>query len=345
MSRAVSHATKPIEAVPGRVRIGVIGAGNYASTMLIPHLAEDERVQLKAVATTTALSSASAQSKFGFDDATTDYRNLIEDDQLDAIVIATRHDTHARIAADALRHGKAVFVEKPLAINEGQLADVASAVKESGNDRIQVGFNRRFAPLLRDARQRFGSPQGPSSVVYEVRAGSLATDSWYKDVELHGSRFIGEGCHFIDTASWWIGADPVDIVATSSPDDLDNLICTLRYPDGSTATIMYFTTRAPRRFPKETLTVHAAQRTARITNFSQSSIWSSGRRRWRRSVAGVDKGQAAQLVSFVDSVRKGDPLAIPFESEVLTTRATFLAHDSALRGTRLDIAPLVMGDQ
>ncbi len=324
----------------GRVRIGVIGAGNYASTMLLPHLAGREDVDLATVATTTALSSATAQSRFDFDSATTDYKQVVEDDSIDAVLIATRHDTHARIAAEALRAGKAVFVEKPLAVNEAQLASLLAAVEESGNDRIQVGFNRRFAPLLTRMRDAWGRPMGPSMLTYEVRAGSLAADSWYRQSDQHGTRFVGEGCHFVDTASWWLGSDPIEVVATASSDDPDNLVATLRYADDSTATISYLTSDAPRRYPKETMTVHVAGRTARLTNFAQFDVWSGNRRKWRRSVTGVDKGQAEQMAAFVDAVAGGTPMPIPFESLVATTMATFATHESAVSGARVFVRTL-----
>ena len=289
------------------------------------------------VATTTALSSATAQSRFSFDTATTDYTVVLNDPNIDAVVIATRHDTHARIAAEALRANKAVFVEKPLAVSEAQLAELVAAVTESGNDRIQVGFNRRFAPMLVKLRDAWGQPPGPSMLHYEVRAGALGANSWYRDSDQHGTRFVGEGCHFIDTASWWIGSDPIDVVATAGEDDPDNLVCTLRYPDGAIATISYLTSDAPRRYPKETMTIHAAGRTARLTNFAQFDIWGGRRRKWHRTVTGVDKGQADQMAAFVDAIRDGTKLPIAFDSLIATTMATLAAHESATSGARTPI--------
>ena len=319
------------------VRLGVIGAGNYASTMLLPHLVERPDIDLTAVATTTALSSATAQERFGFRAATTDYRKVLEDESINAVLIATRHDTHARIAAEALRAGKAVFVEKPLAVSPDQLAELVAVVAETGNDRIQVGFNRRFAPLLNAMRSAWGRPAGPTVFDYQVRAGALAADSWYRRTEEQGSRFVGEGCHFVDTASWWLGADPIDVIATATPDDPDNLHCTLRYPDGSLATITYLTSAAPKRYPKETITVHAAGSAARFSNFSSYDLWKGGRRRPKRTLTGVDKGQAAQLAKFLDGVLLGTPMPIPFASLLATTDATFAAHRSAASGERVRI--------
>lgn len=335
----VAPTGTPAAPTVGALRLGVIGAGNYASTMLLPHLAPREDVVLATVATTTALSSATAQSRFTFETATTDYRQILDDVSIDAVLIATRHDTHARIAAEALRAGKAVFVEKPLGVTEGQLALLLDAVEDSGNDRIQVGFNRRFAPLLVKMRAVYGEPPGPTTLHYDVRAGSLGGDSWYQQTDKHGTRFVGEGCHFVDTVSWWLGADPIEVVATAGPDDVDNLVATYRYEDGSVATISYVTSDAPRRFPKETLTVHGSARSARLSNFAQYDVWGGARRRWKRSVGGVDKGQASQIAAFVDAVRNGEPLALSLASQVATTMATFAAHESALANRRIEIRP------
>ncbi len=335
---AAVHRTVPApRPALGRVGVGVIGAGNYASTMLLPHLAANGDVALRGVATTTALSGATAQSRFGFELATTDYRQVLADDAVDAVVIATRHATHAELVVEALLAGKSVFVEKPLAVNEAQLAGILRTVAETGNDRLQVGFNRRFAPLLNKMRDVCGDVRGPSTLTYEVRAGALASDSWYGQTDTQGTRFVGEGCHFIDTASWWLGSDPIDVVATAAPGDPDHLVCTLRYPDGSTASIAYLTGEAPRRYPKETMTVHAAGRTARLSNYSQFEVWRGRRRTWRRSLKSVDKGQAGEMAAFIEAVRTGSPMPITVESLATTTMATFLAHESASSGTRIPV--------
>ena len=149
LARRVMAPGRPRAAATPRpvVRLGVIGAGSYATSMLLPHLRGRDDVRLVEVATSTSLSAANALRTFGFDRCSTDYRSLLADDTIDAVLIATRHHAHARMAADALRAGKAVFVEKPLAISVEDLDVVIDAIDETGNDRLTVGFNRRFAPL------------------------------------------------------------------------------------------------------------------------------------------------------------------------------------------------------
>src|SRR6202453_526056 len=185
----------------GRLAIGFIGAGNYASSMLLPHLAKMSTAHLVHVATTRSLSAANAQRKFGFGTASTTASAVLEDPSLDAIFIVTRHSTHADLVCRALRAGKAVFVEKPLALTRDELGQIIDVIEETGNDRLMVGFNRRFAPLLGQLRSQFGSANAASVMRYLVSDGTLGADSWYSNDTLEGSRFTGEGGHFIDTLS------------------------------------------------------------------------------------------------------------------------------------------------
>ncbi len=311
------------------VRLAFVGAGNYATSMLLPHLAGRDGVELSTVVTTTALSAANAQRKFGFAEAITDLDAVLGDKSIDAVFVVTRHSSHAELTRRALLAGKAVFVEKPLALDEEELAGVLAAVEESGNDRLQVGFNRRFAPLLQEAAKRFGDRTGPAHLRYLVNAGRLAHGSWYLREGTEGSRFAGEGGHFIDTASRLLGADPVSVyaVASSGHDDLQVL---LRYPDGSTATISYVTT-GPAGFPKETLDMVADGRALRLDDFVRASVHDGSRKRWvsSRLPKARDKGQSAELAAFVEAVGTGGPMPVPLSSLVATTAAT-LAVPAAL---------------
>ncbi|MEU5302893.1 bi-domain-containing oxidoreductase [Streptomyces noursei] len=311
------------------VRLAFVGAGNYATSMLLPHLAERDGVELSTVVTTTALSAANAQRKFGFAEATTDLDAVLGDKSIDAVFVVTRHSSHAELTRKALLAGKSVFVEKPLALTEDELAGVLAAVEESGNDRLQVGFNRRFAPLLHEAKKQFGPRTGPANLRYLINAGTLQHGSWYLRQGTEGSRFVGEGGHFIDTASWLLGADPVSVyaVATSGNDDLQVV---LRYPDGSTATLSYVTTGAP-GFPKETLDLVADGKVLRLDDFVRASVY--GGKKWvsSRLPKARDKGQNAELASFVKAVRTGGPMPVPLESLVATTAAT-LAVQAGLAG-------------
>ncbi|MFH8899426.1 bi-domain-containing oxidoreductase [Streptomyces coeruleorubidus] len=328
---AVDVKPAPVRAARTPVRLAFVGAGNYATSMLLPHLAQRHGVELSTVVTTTALSAANAQRKFGFAEATTDLDAVLGDKSIDAVFVVTRHSSHAELTRRALLAGKTVFVEKPLALTEDELAGVLAAVEESGNDRLQVGFNRRFSPLLREARQRLGTRTGPANLRYLVNAGPLQHGSWYLQQGTEGSRFAGEGGHFIDTASWLLDADPVSVyaVATSGNEDLQAV---LRYPDGSTATISYVTT-GPAGFPKETLDLVADGRALRLDDFVRAAVYDGRRKRWvsSRLPKARDKGQSAELAAFVKAVRTGEPMPVPLQSLVATTAAT-LAVQAGLSG-------------
>ncbi|MYW94026.1 Gfo/Idh/MocA family oxidoreductase [Amycolatopsis rubida] len=312
------------------LRIGFIGAGNYASSMILPHLAGDERVLLTDVVTTSALSGANAKRKFGFVSASTDVAALLEDDQLSTVFVVTRHSSHAELTRRALLAGKAVFVEKPLALSEKELRGVVDAVAESGNNRLQVGFNRRFAPLLVEAKNQFGPRVGPASVRYLVNAGRLDANSWYNQADSEGSRFVGEGGHFIDTVSWFLGSDPVSVYATGTPGNHD-LQVLLRYADGSTAAISYLTSGST-SFPKETLEVLADGKVLKFDDFVRASVY--GPKRWTSSrlPKARDKGQRAELDAFITALKTGVAMPISLDSLVSTTLATLAVHRSLETG-------------
>jgi len=312
-----------------QVAIGFIGAGNYASSMLLPHLARLEAARLSHVATTRSLSAVNAQRRFGFTTASTTAEAVLEDSSLDAIFIVTRHHTHADLVCRALETGKAVFVEKPLALTGDELDRIIDVVSSTGNDRLMVGFNRRFAPMLVRLKSLFG-PQGPSSTRYLVNAGRLDAGSWYRNEELEGSRFAGEGGHFIDTLSWWAGGNPEEVYATPGPEH-DDVQATIRFSDGSTGIISYVTDGNV-RYPKETLDAAAGGRSALLDNFRQATVWTGRRQNSTKSRGSQDKGQGEQVARFVEAVKTGAPMPIPLDSLVATTRATLAIGASLSSG-------------
>ncbi len=336
-ARSTRPRTPAVAPTPGRaVRVGFVGAGNYASSMLLPHLVGRPDVALEQVVTTSALSASNAQRKFGFARACTDLDAMLADPSIDVVFVVTRHSSHAELTRRALLTGKAVFVEKPLALTEAELHTVLTAVEDAGNDRLQVGFNRRFAPLLREAKQRLGRRIGPASARYLVNAGRLDEHSWYGRQDSEGSRFAGEGGHFIDTVSWLLDSDPVTVLACATPGQVD-LQIVLGYPDGSTAAITYATTGAA-GFPKETIDVLVDGKVLRLDDFQRASVHS--RKRWSgpRLPRGRDKGQRAQLDAFLAAVRSGGPMPIPLDSLTATTLATLAVSTSLALGAPVRLA-------
>ena len=312
------------------VHIGFVGAGNYASSMLLPHLASNGAARLAHVATTKSLSAVNAQKKFGFTTASTASDAIFNDESLDAIFIVTRHATHAELVARALETGKAVFVEKPLALTREEADAIAEAINKTGNDRLMVGFNRRFAPLLTAMRKDFGGSAGNSNSRYLVNAGKLAADSWYLNEEAEGSRFTGEGGHFIDTLAWWHDSLPEEVYAVRGPEKGD-VQATFRFTGGSTGTIGYLT-GGESRFPKETMDVVGGGRNARLDNFRTATVWSSRGKSATKGRGGQDKGQRAEMGQFVEAVRTGGPMPISADSLLATTRATIAVGESLSSG-------------
>lgn len=314
------------------IRLGVIGAGNYASTMLLPHLRKNANVVLHSVVTASGLSGQDAKRKFGFERTTTDYKEVLEHPDIDAVLIATRHSSHGRLVVEALRAGKAVYVEKPLALSLEEVAQIKKAVAESGNDRLMVGFNRRFSPAVADIASRFRNMRAPLSVHYRVHAGQLDAGSWYLDPN-EGSRFVGEGGHFIDTISYIIGSRPTSVVARSlrptkpTVDDLENVAVVLQFENGSVGSILYLT-QGGSKTPKEYLEVFGGGSTAQMNNFESITYYqgddvSKGRLR-------SDKGQKQELLAFVDSVRSGASMPISI-TDLLDTTLTTLGVAESLK--------------
>ena len=337
--REVSSATP----VTGKVRLGVIGAGNYACSMLLPHLARDESTALSVVATATSLSGEDAARKFGFSRASTDYRELLRDDTIDAILIATRHATHATMTAEALRAGKAVFVEKPLALSFEECELVRQAVVESANDRLLVGFNRRFSPLVRSLAEASGQGALPLVLHYRVQAGQLDAGSWYSHPE-EGSRFVGEAGHFIDVMSFLTQSRPLHIYAAALrperglADDQDNLSVTITYENGSVGTLQYLT-QGGNKLPKEWIEVHGGNRSHQLQNFEQVVTFGTTNQN-KAKAQGIDKGQKNEMRAFVQAVRNGSPMPIAFDDLLDTTLVTLAAERSLANNTVISMSSL-----
>jgi predicted dehydrogenase/threonine dehydrogenase-like Zn-dependent dehydrogenase len=313
-----------------QVKIGFVGAGNYASSMLLPHLAKFGTAELTHVVTTRSLSAVNAQKKFGFTTASTDADSVFEDGSLDAIFVVTRHATHAKLVCRALETGKAVYVEKPLALTREETDEIAEAIVKTGNDRLMVGFNRRFAPLLTEMKKGFGSGASTSVTRYLVNAGPLAKDSWYLNEAAEGSRFTGEGGHFIDTLSWWADSLPDEVYAAGGTEKGD-VQATFKFANGASGAIAYLT-GGNARFPKETMDATGGGRSARLDNFKTSAVWTARGKSATKARGGQDKGQRSEMEQFVEAVRTGAPMPISVDSLLATTRATIAVGMSLLSG-------------
>ncbi len=308
------------------VIIGVIGAGNFAKSVLLPRLAKSPNVSLAGIATATGRNAKAVGEQFGFGFCATDYRELLARDEINTILIATRHDTHAAMTAESLRAGKTVYVEKPLAISEEGLNDVVAAAAQS-NGRVMVGFNRRFSQLSAELKNFFDSVDS-LAITYRINAGAIPKESWIQQPE-GGGRILGEVCHFVDYLQFLSGAEPVEVFAYRSAAGTDTLSVVVKLSDGSVGNINYFA-NGDRAFPKERVEVYGGGRTAVIDDFRALEMCQGGKRKSIKRLS-QDKGFDRELASFVEAVRTGGEMPIEWRSLVLTTLATLRIEDS-LRG-------------
>lgn len=325
---AVSSAILPA-APAGKAALGVAGAGNFATAVLLPAF-QRAGARLVTVASAKGVSAAHAARKFGFATATADFDAVLSDPAINAVVIATRHDTHARMAAAALRAGKHVFVEKPLALDEAQLDEVIrayEAAREKAPLHLMVGFNRRFAPHVVKTKSLLAGTAEPKVFLMTVNAGSIPASHWTQDPQVGGGRIIGEGCHFVDLLRFLAGGAVTGVQAQSVggwPSDGirdDKAVITLAFADGSIGSIHYLA-NGNRSFPKERLEVFCGGRILVLDNFRRLTAYGwkgfRGERLWRQ-----DKGHSAETAAFVSAVERGGPPPIPFDEIVEVTRVTF----------------------
>lgn len=310
---------------PATGGIGFVGLGNYAKTMLLPAFKGLDGVSLTRVVTSTGLSANSAGEKYGFASVATEPETIFAADDIDTVFIATRHDSHASYAQRALEVGKNVFVEKPLALTLEELDSVVAAA-EAASGLLTVGFNRRFAPMIHDAKAALDKAAGPKMMLYRVNAGDIPSDSWIQRSE-GGGRIVGEVCHFVDTLAYLTGSRPVEAQAVALRDRNDAVSVLLRFGDGSTGTIIYSSVGDP-SVPKEYLEVFASGTVVQMEDFVRLTITSGGKIVTSRG--NQDKGQKAMVRAFVEATQSGGDAPIPLADLVAVTEATF-AIEEALR--------------
>lgn len=314
----------------GKAAVGFIGSGNYAGAVLVPAFRE-AGARLVSVASSAGVSGLHVGRKFGFEKTTTDVAELLEDATINAVVIATRHDTHAGLVCRALQAGKHVFVEKPLALSRQELDDIGAARNasiEAGKPAtVMVGFNRRFAPQIRKMKNLLEGVAGPKAFVMTVNAGAIPAGHWTQDRQTGGGRIVGEACHFIDLLRY-LAAAPVEkhgVAMMASPTG-DTATITLTFADGSVGSIHYFA-NGSKSFPKERLEVFSGGRILQLDNFRRlhGFGWPGFRKMnlWRQ-----DKGQKACAAAFVRAVEQGGAAPIPFEELMEVSRLSIEAEQA-----------------
>jgi len=320
-------------AVPGEIGVGFVGAGAFARSVLLPALPRASGIRLARVATAHGLTAYDAQRKFGFAEIGTDAAEVLADPAVHLVCIATRHDSHAALAADGLAAGKHVFVEKPLAIDAAGL-DAVEAAARASTSVLLVGFNRRFAPMAR-AMRRALSGRGPILATYRVNAGTVPAGHWTLDPEVGGGRIVGEGCHFVDFLSFLTGDAPIESVqareAGRSRATAQDVAIQLSFGDGSVGQILY-TASGGAALGKERVEAHAGGVSVVLEDFRSGAIFAAGRRS-RLGPAG--KGHAEELSALIASVRSGGPAPVALDTLLSVSRATIAVH-AAIRGAGPD---------
>ena len=330
-------SAKPV----GRERcvIGAIGAGNFGKTMILPVLKSDARVHLHTLVTARGVSSSGTGEKLGFSKASTDIADILGNPEISSVVVTTPHSSHAAMVSQALAAGKHVFVEKPLALSEEEL----QAVVEARNNSVaffMVGFNRRFAPHIQEARKFLKARSGRSMIFLRINAGQLPPESWQRDVSEGQGRILGELCHFVDLAMY-LADSPLVTVSADAADAVrglcEDVSVTLRFADGSLASIVY-TTLGDTSFSKELIECYKEASVCRIENFREITIVANGKKVVKKRSMAQDKGHNAQVKAFVDGAISGVP-PVDEQSIVDSSLATLMV----LRALRLG-RPVEMGE-
>ena len=320
------------------IGVGFLGAGNYAKAVLLPHLSGNAGLRKISLVTATGPSAQRTAERFGFERCGTDPADIIQADDVDLIFVATRHNLHARWAAEALRAGKAVWLEKPLGLTPAEVDEVAAAVRESGS-LLAVGYNRRFSQHTRAFIEAFENRSAPLHIQYTVAAGPTPRGTWITDPMEGGGRILGEACHFVDLCGHIVGQPPVQVFASALSNNFeldDSITALIRYRDGSVAPIHYLA-QTTSELPKERFEASAGGITATCENFKQTRIMGSKNSEGVKNI-NQDKGQAEALREVLSAVRSGGEGPFTLEQLIATSKVTFAILESIRTGAPVAIS-------
>jgi predicted dehydrogenase/threonine dehydrogenase-like Zn-dependent dehydrogenase len=330
----------------GKVTLGMLGAGNFATAVLLPVLKNTANVELVGLATASGASARAAGARHGFSYCSSDYHQIMQDPRISTVVIATRHNLHAAQVIAALEAGKHVFCEKPLCLSEHELGEISAAYQRtrSGDARplLMVGYNRRFASLAIQMRDFLIGAVEPLMMQYRINAGFLPATHWTQRPEEGGGRILGEVCHFIDFLVWLSGRRVMSVYASVLPNNGkyrdDNLTATLEFEDGSVGTITYVA-NGDISFPKERIEAFGGGSVATLDDFRVLTTMRTGRQQINRSRLRQDKGHATEWQAYAKAISSGDPAPISFEEIVNVSQASFRLLDSLRTRQRCSIHP------
>jgi len=312
--------------------VGIIGAGNFTNMTVLPSLKESG-AQLKMIASSGGASSTQLAKKHGISQSTTDYKEILNDEDVDTVIITTRHGSHAKLVVESLNAGKNTFVEKPLALNPDELDQIIEAYnnpqQKTNSQTLTVGFNRRFSPHLIKVKQSMGDGAGAVNIIANMNAGFIPKDHWVHDLESGGGRIIGEACHLMDvcvylsessiTSVCMNGMGKSTILAT------DNVSIILNFQNGSNAVINYFS-NGSKKYSKERVEVYSQERTWIIDNYRKTEAF--GLKGFKTLKTKMDKGHKTQFYEFIQRTQNGGEPLIPIDEIINVTKASFAAIES-----------------
>ncbi len=333
---APAHSVKIADSdfVASKGVIGIVGSGNFTKMTMLPAL-KGSGAGFKYIASSGGVSGTSLAKKYGFAHSTTDYREILNDEEVDLVLITTRHNLHAPMVVETLRAGKNVFVEKPLALNDGELNDILEAQRQSGKT-ISVGFNRRFSPHIEKIKSVVGD--APMNVIATMNAGHIPANVWVHDMQVGGGRIIGEACHYIDLITYLTGSKVVAVcmnaLGTNPEENTDNASILLKYENGSTGVINYFA-NGSKAYSKERVEVFSQERTLIMDNFRRTTGY--GTKGFSKLKTGIDKGHKTQFQKLIKRTIEGGSPLIPLDEIVNTTRASFAAIESLKKNAWVEV--------
>lgn len=334
-SRRVTVSAEPIS--KEHIGIGLLGAGNFARSTMLPALRRIKGIDLIGITSASGRPAADLARRFGFRYASSDEAQILADRNVDVVAVLTRHNLHAAQTLAAFKAGKHVYCEKPLALNEAELAKVEKAVSKPKAPLLMAGFNRRFAPLAVELKESLAGRSQPLAAHYRVNAGALPPYHWLHDPQRGGGRIIGEACHFIDFLIYLVGQAPAAVSAEALPDDeryrQDNVQIMLRFAEGSLGTVTYLA-NGDRSLPKERLEVFCGGKVALLDDFRRLELTEDGSTQVSRGAQ--DKGHRAAWQAFIAALRAGGPPPIPYEQLFGGARAALGAVQSLQAGKQVE---------
>jgi predicted dehydrogenase/threonine dehydrogenase-like Zn-dependent dehydrogenase len=322
------------------VNLGVIGAGNFATATLFPNLKKVDDINFRALATATGVSGKSTAENYNFDYCTTDTGELINDENIDTILILTRHNLHAELVIKGLKAGKDVYVEKPLALNEKELKKIIK-IYNSAKGKLMVGFNRRFSPFIQELKDFYKDRTSPLMMNYTINAGFIPEDHWVHDPEIGGGRIKGEACHFIDLLSYISDSKPVQVFTQSIASNTgnvfndDNVSINIHFEDGSTGVVNY-TALGDKSYPKEQIEVFGSSSVAKVNNFNSLETFRNNKKGKSRKFSPA-KGFYEEMDSYIKAIKEGKDTPISFKELIASSLATLKAVESMSKGTPISI--------